>query len=138
MVRVCGTPYIERESTCPAPQNTCSATPTCAPTCTPPPCGPNRVIRTGPSYIESPWRPSFFQPCAPYVPSPVITHSYSAPVDPSCEAAAAVIAVVAIAAIVAIGAAIAISQDCHVVGKECGPYNLFGERVCNLIYDCAR
>lgn len=128
MVRICGNSY--RKSSCSTLRTSCATS-----------CNSGRVLHTGPSYIRSPWYSSIFQPSFSYAPSPVIVDAYpqSRTITYSSSAErrlAAVVGIIALATIVAIAVAVSVSRDCHFISTECSLPNLFGEQLCNDVYDC--
>ncbi len=142
MPEVKGSTY--RKSTRPAP-------PICAPACPPTPCT-TRVIRTGPSYIRQSWAPSFYNPYySPAVISPppwVWRRSPTVIVDDSAAVivrdkktrkrddaiTAVVLATIVVLCVAA--AAISISRDCHYIRTDCTPPDVWGNQLCNDVYDC--
>lgn len=131
MVRVCGTPYVRNNNSC---RSACS-TPS-----VPSSCSPGRVMHVGPSYIRSPYAPfqSVYVASAPstlVIESPLrettVIHHRSRNDDRVVVAAIMALAVLAIIAV-----AVSYSRDCHFVGTDCSPPNIFGQQVCQDIWDC--
>lgn len=139
MVRVCGTPYI-RKNTCSSSRNSCPPQPT---------CNSGRVLTAGPSYIRSPWHPPIFHSRISYcAPSTVICPPRTIVVDSrprtakeieAEQRAAAAVAMIFFASLALLGvlaAAVSISRDCRFLGDQCSSPDIFGNQVCTPIYDC--
>lgn len=121
MVKICGAPYVKREA--------CPTRTACPTSCPPPPCSSGRVLSAGMPYIRRPWYSPYFSYPRPAYVRPVTVYS-----EPS--AGSAVVAAVAIVALLAIAVATSVSRDCRFVETQCSSPNIFGEQVCQDIWDC--
>ena len=93
------------------------------------------VRRYGQTYVKSPWYSSFGRFARPIFvdPWPCSTRFCH---SGDLEGVAAVATVVTLVALIALAARVALSSECEYLGEECSSPDLFGNRLCQSVWNC--